>query len=100
MQHGHSLALRCRSPTAARTSLQLLHSSLVHGSRVVVGCRELDELTFFDAGPKPDWSKDKSPGYGRLDFLRPGGFCRPAASQHSLHMSFMSFRPQAANLGL
>lgn len=35
-------------------------------------CRELDELTFFDSGPKPDWSKEKSPGYGRLDFLRPG----------------------------
>jgi len=54
---------------------------------VVVGCRELDELTFFDAGPKPDWSKDKSPGFGRLDFLRPGGF----------HMVVIPFRPQAAN---
>jgi hypothetical protein len=32
----------------------------------------MEELTFFDAGPKPDWTKEKSPGYGRLDFLRPG----------------------------
>eukprot|EP00775_Hariotina_reticulata_P005104 gene5104-5344_t len=35
--------------------------------------RELEELTFFDSGPKPDWNKEKPPGYGRLDFLRPGG---------------------------
>lgn len=35
-------------------------------------CREMEELTFFDSGPKPDWTKEKSPGYGRLDFLRPG----------------------------
>eukprot|EP00879_Flechtneria_rotunda_P030204 GHRR01032806.1.p2 GENE.GHRR01032806.1~~GHRR01032806.1.p2 ORF type:complete len:164 (+),score=36.26 GHRR01032806.1:132-623(+) len=35
--------------------------------------RELEELTFFDATLKPDWSKDRGPGHGRLDFLRPGG---------------------------
>ncbi|WIA30482.1 hypothetical protein OEZ86_000566 [Tetradesmus obliquus] len=34
--------------------------------------RELEELTFFDSGPKPEWAKEK-PAYGRLDFLRPGG---------------------------
>jgi hypothetical protein len=34
-------------------------------------CREMEELTFFD-GPKPEWTKERSPGYGRLDFLRPG----------------------------
>jgi hypothetical protein len=36
-------------------------------------CRDLDELTFYDAGLKPDWAKDKPPGHaGRLEFLRPG----------------------------
>lgn len=34
--------------------------------------RELEELTFFDSGPKPEWGKEKAAGFGRLDFLRPG----------------------------
>jgi hypothetical protein len=37
--------------------------------------RELDELTFFDTAPKPEWAKEKAPAFGRLDFLgRAGGW--------------------------
>ncbi|KIY94729.1 hypothetical protein MNEG_13231, partial [Monoraphidium neglectum] len=44
--------------------------------------REMEELTFFDAGPKPDWAvKDAKPAAfpparspaGPANFLRPGG---------------------------
>lgn len=36
-----------------------------------VACREMEELTFFDTGPKPEWGVEKKP-LGRPDFLRPG----------------------------
>lgn len=41
-------------------------------SAVFCSNRELEDLTFFDSGPKPEWTKEKAPGFGRLDFLRPG----------------------------
>ncbi len=39
----------------------------------------MEELTFFDSGPKPDWAtQQKNPGFGRLDFLRPGAMSMPS----------------------
>lgn len=52
-------------------------------------CREMEELTFFDSGPKPDWSKERSPGYGRLDFLRPGELLLAAVKAQVLQAVFI-----------
>lgn len=66
----HSLC----STNSSSSSLQEAPSSLHkgHNRRCLSCCRELEELTFFDSGPKPEWGKEKAAGFGRLDFLRPG----------------------------
>jgi hypothetical protein len=70
---------------------------------VIVCCchRELEELTFFDSGPKPEWGKEKP--YGRLDFLRPGlqHCCRAAAAAAAACTpGFASSRPQLVLLAV
>jgi hypothetical protein len=43
-------------------------------------CREMEELTFYDAGPKPDWAVKET---------KPAGFPPPAARQPAGPASFL-----------